>query len=235
MIRFASRTRSGVRHPENQDRLAADADLGVFVVADGIGSLADAADTAQVVVDEFPRQVWRNVPVLHRSGLERTVATVAAVATELNERIRRGARSGPGTTGAATALVLVRDGAALIVHLGDSRVYFARGGGFERLTEDHDRDGRLTRFLGMAGEPLPGVAIRDLMAGDRLLVCTDGLTDTVPDDVLGGLLSGSAELGEVCERMLVAAASGEAVDDVSLIVLEFDTGGGGGGGAALRG
>ena len=230
MISCAARTRTGPRHEENQDRVATDPGQGTFIVVDGMGGLADAAATAQLVVDQFPRLVRESVPVLAAPDV---VDAVGEAAAAVSERVRAGARSGPGTTGAATALLLIRDGAALVVHVGDSRIYLARDGKLERLTEDHAENGQLTRFVGMNGAIVPGVAVRELRSGDRILLCTDGLTGSVDDRALADLLHSSSEVDGACGRLVEAAAAGGAADDVSLIAVDYV--GGRCGGAATSG
>ena len=218
MITYATRTWPGRLHPENQDRLATDSDHGTFIVADGIGGLADAAATAQAVVDEFPARVHARLTRL--TGMDVTVQ-VTAVAAELNARVRRTARRGPGTTGAATALLIIRGDRALTVHLGDSRIYLARDSRLVRLTADHSHDGQLTRYVGMSGPVTPGVSGHDLRPGDRLLVCTDGLTSRVDDTVLAALLRSADDVTEASGRLLEAAVAGGAIDDISLIAVDY--------------
>jgi protein phosphatase len=230
VIRCATRTRTGRLHAENEDRAGTDVEHGTFVVADGIGGLADAAATADAVVHRFPIQVYEQVDALRGPDVE---AVVTSVVAELNDLVRRAARTGPGTTGAATALLLLRDGLALAVHLGDSRIYLARAGRLVRLTEDHVRDGRITRFVGMPGDVVPGVSVHEVLPGDRLLLCTDGLTRSVDDEALGVLLTGG-EVDAVCRRLVDAAAEGGAVDDVTVIAVDYGPGGGGGGAAQPR-
>ncbi|MFC4009980.1 PP2C family protein-serine/threonine phosphatase [Nonomuraea purpurea] len=228
MIRYAMRTQAGGLHGENQDVVAADPAGGTFIVADGIGGLADAAATARTVVDQFPRRLCEHVTAIRAPGVTHAVTEVVA---ELNERVRREARSGPGTTGTTAALLLVRGGAALAVHLGDSRIYLARDGRLDRLTEDHVREGRLTRFVGMPGEVVPGISVHELSAGDRFLLCTDGLTGSVDDEALGAILNTAADLEGVCERLINSAAAGGTIDDVSVIAVQY---GGRGDGAAQQ-
>ncbi|WP_250280884.1 PP2C family protein-serine/threonine phosphatase [Frankia sp. CiP1_Cm_nod2] len=219
MIRYAARTRTGHLHSDNQDRLAADVERGTFIVVDGMGGLAEASATAQAVVEQFPRRVRERVTALHGPDVAQAVTAVAA---ELNERVRQGARAGPDSTGAAVALLLVRDGLALVVHLGDSRIYLARDGRLRRLTEDHTRGGQLTRFVGMPGEVVPGVSVTELYACDRILLCTDGLTGSVDDRALAELLTTPDGLDGVCGQLVEAATAGGAVDDISVIAIEYD-------------
>ncbi|TVT61215.1 serine/threonine-protein phosphatase [Amycolatopsis rhizosphaerae] len=224
-ISYASGSRAGRLHGENQDRTAADPDHGSFLVADGMGGLADAAATARLIAEVFPRRLAESVAALADpgcagiKGIEGITDTVAAAVTELNEQVRATARRGPGTTGAAMASLLVRDRLALAVHLGDSRIYLSRGGRLHRLTEDHREHGQLTRFVGMPGPVEPGVSVHELLDGDRLLLCTDGLTGVVDDAGLAALLAGAGELPGLCRRLL--AAGDAALDDVSVLVVDI--------------
>lgn len=197
MIVYAVRTDAECVHDENQDRVRAEPCRGTFVVADGMGGLADP-DGAR---------------------------SVTGAMVELNEQVRRTALCGPGTTGAATALLLVRGRAALAVHLGDSRIYHARSGRVARLTHDHALGGGLlTRFVGMGGAVVPGVSRHELRPRDRLRLCTDGLTSGVEDTALGELLSGARNVHRASSALIDAARAGGATDDVSVIAVECGTG-----------
>src|SRR5207237_871086 len=104
--------------------------------------------------------------------------------------------------GATLVLALLRGDKALLAHLGDSRGYLLRSGELEPLTRDHsymqelvDRgvvsaeeaaaassNGGPNRYLGMSGTAQPDIQIFDLCEGDRLLLCSDGLTAMLTDD-----------------------------------------------------
>lgn len=215
----ASATRTGSRHRENQDRVAAHPRLGTYVVADGIGGLADGAACAQAVVDLLPPRVAGGVgPVI---GADAGTAVTAATAA-LSAQVRTRARCGPGTTGAATALLLLRHDTALAVHLGDCRIYLAaRDGGFARLTDDHTRAGALTRFIGMGAAVTPGVSTRTLRGGDRLLLCTDGLTSALDDAGVREILAGACDVEQACGDLVAAAVDGGATDDIALVTVEY--------------
>lgn len=223
MILYSVHTCAGGVHGENQDRAAADPVRGTFVVADGMGGLADGALTAATVAAHLPALVSESVGSL--TGAAVVGAVTAAVAT-LNDRVRRTARHGPGNTGAATALLVVRDGCALAVHLGDSRIYLARRGGLSQLTDDHAAaGGRLTRFVGMDGIVRPGVSVHPLHQGDRLLLCTDGLSG-IGDAAVRDTLTGSRGLDVACDALVQAARQGGSTDDVTVIAVEYATGDG---------
>lgn len=215
MIRCAARTDAGSHHADNQDRMLADARAGWFVVADGIGGMADAGATAQIVVDELPARVLARIRAHEDVG-----RAVLAATAEVNNRVRATARHGPGTTGSTAALLIVQGGSAVVVHLGDSRIYLARYGRLARLTVDHALpSGELTRFVGMPGSAEPDASLHAVLPGDRLLLCTDGLVGALDDEHVCRLL-GSARLDAACRELVSAARAAGAVDDVTVIVVE---------------
>ena len=130
----------------------------------------------------------------------------------------------------------------LVVHVGDSRAYLLRGGRLERLTKDHT----YTQMLVDGGQLSPGdIALSgcrhilvnalggsaqhvdvdvDLLRvedGDRLLLCSDGLTDCVTDDTLTTTLGSALPSSEVCQRLLQLALDGGGRDNITAIVATF--------------
>jgi protein phosphatase len=130
----------------------------------------------------------------------------------------------------------------LIVHVGDSRAYLLRAGRLERLTKDHT----YAQMLVDRGELLPNEVARsglghilinvlggsaehvevdvDLLAlehGDRLLLCSDGLTDCVDDETIAAALGAGQPANEVCERLVRLALDGGGRDNITVIVAAF--------------
>ncbi|MGQ0576472.1 MAG: PP2C family protein-serine/threonine phosphatase [Pseudonocardia sp.] len=212
---MAARSDVGSYHDDNQDRMLADAGAGWCVVADGIGGLADAGATAQIVVDELPGRVLARIRAHEDIGRAARAATA-----EVNDRVRATARHGPGTTGATAALLIVGGGCAITVHVGDSRIYLARDGRLSRLTVDHALpSGELTRFVGMPGCAEPDASLHAVSPGDRLLLCTDGLVGSLDDEDVRRLL-GARPPDAACRELVAAARVAGAVDDVTVIVVE---------------
>ncbi|MEM6692135.1 MAG: protein phosphatase 2C domain-containing protein [Planctomycetota bacterium] len=206
-LTIGSKTDVGMRRSNNQDslsllpaksakRFASHGHL--FIVADGMGAhaageLASGMATEQIAMNYYRQQ-------------QSIVANLHSALVEANREIHDRGRSNPefhqmGTT--VSSLVLATDG-AWIGHVGDSRVYRLRGARLEQLTFDHSlawevaATGQsnlnvprnvITRSLGPSSEvevDLEGPF--DLQAGDRYLLCSDGLTGPVEDTELGTLL-----------------------------------------------
>ena len=155
MIDFAAVTDAGRVRSENQDRWFADPELGLFVVADGLGGHAAGALAAQLAVDMLPRLVRRTItertnaaaltpglfPILSQvtGGIGELRLAIAEQVQILSDLVYKETRGQPGINGTGTtlALALVDPAHATIIHAGDSRVYLLRQGQLQQVTEDH--------------------------------------------------------------------------------------------------
>jgi protein phosphatase len=219
----------------------------LFVVADGMGG-ANAGERASEVAIEVVEQ--HLVPMLCAPRpLERAriveamrYAVIRADADLLEEAAHRPDLEGMGTT-LTMAYVLGRD--LFIAHVGDSRCYVLRDGELRRLTQDHTmveemvRTGvlqperavhhglrhLLTNVVG--GNPTPAEAEvheLEMAPGDVLLLCSDGLTEMVPDEEIAYLLGEHAEPMLACEALVARANELGGRDNVTAIVARHDVG-----------
>jgi serine/threonine protein phosphatase PrpC len=162
---------------------------------------------------------------------------------ELSNRVRSEAKGEAGIEGlgATVVLALIRDASALIAHMGDSRAYLLRGGQIQQLTKDHSivqllieageispkqahnhpSRGRLTRSVGMDGEPLPEAQFVALKPGDRLMLCTDGLTGMLAHKKIRSLLDGGLEPEPTCQRLIDKANAAGGHDNITAVVIDF--------------
>lgn len=222
----ASRTHVGCRRKLNEDALLANADRGLWAVADGMGG-HEAGDVASAMV----------VDALSRCGSE--PEAIAALA-DVNARLIALGRSGPeARTIGSTVVGLILNGAGFTCFwAGDSRAYRLRDRKLVRLTHDHSLVQELVD-AGMIGEDeaethpnanvitrAVGVADRlevdsvrgDVRSGDLFLLASDGLTRLVGDQELGDRLA-SAGLDEAADGLLELTLDREAPDNVSLILV----------------
>ena len=104
----------------------------------------------------------------------------------------------------------------IVAHVGNSRAYLARAGTLSRLTTDHTA---ARQALGVgAGDLAPDVQRLRLESGDRVLLCTDGLTETLSDDELRGVIVGTESPAVACKQLVALALERGAPDNVTAVL-----------------
>lgn len=220
----------------NEDALIVDPKWGLYAVLDGMGgaSAGDvASNKARDVVHEYVRA--RRASMQPRPLLEAAInAASAAVHAEAQ---RRRDRRGMGTTVVAC---LIDGRRATIAHVGDSRAYLLRDGRLHRLTNDHtivaelvargainadeaDRHAYknvLSRNLGAKPTAAVDVNEIELVAGDRLLLCSDGLYGYASNEAMHQLVGSPDAAADVVRDLIEAALRGGGGDNVTAIVLD---------------
>jgi serine/threonine protein phosphatase PrpC len=231
---YAARSDVGLARTGNEDGFLARPPL--FVVADGMGGHRAGEVASALAV----RLVGEALPGPTAAVPTAIVAAVEAANAAVWSEARGSAElSGMGTT----CTIAVVDGArAHIAHVGDSRAYLLRGDVLEQLTSDHtliasmvregilsDDDARdddrrhiITRAVGAESEVRVDLSTHDLQPGDRLLLCSDGLSGQVDDAVISGVLAGEPDPGRAVDRLIDLANAAGGVDNVTAIVIDPD-------------
>ncbi|MBI5368431.1 MAG: serine/threonine-protein phosphatase [Planctomycetes bacterium] len=162
---------------------------------------------------------------------------------ELSAGLRRDSRSNPELAGLGSTVVLalVRGDEVHVAHLGDSRAYWFHRGTLRRLTKDHSvirslvRSGKvapedaaahpqrsqLTRYVGMEGTANPDLSQVVAASGARLLLCSDGLTSMLADEVIAQRLGLGEEPETTCRGLVAAANAAGGLDNVTVLIVEF--------------
>jgi serine/threonine protein phosphatase PrpC len=236
-VHAAGATRRGAAHERNEDAFAILAGGRLLVVADGLGGHGGGDRASGAVVEAFAAAEERLLRGDPSSPPRLLVQALGDAAGRIAARVRDGAPRDAGTT--VVAAHVAPGGRATILNLGDSRCYLLRDGRLHPVTRDHSlvhefgvrtgaltreearRDphaGVLTRYLGAGGPEggTPELHRVRLRAGDRLLLCTDGVTDPLPEDELERLLRAGGDAA----ALLVAAVAAGGRDDVTAIVAE---------------
>lgn len=254
MLRVSSAVAShpGLRRDENEDAYCLRPDLGLYLVADGMGGHAAgeiASRTVAAAIEQFvsetadcqPDHTWPLPydPALDLDGNRLKIAFRLANRQIGSAVAADGALRGMATTAAA---VLVGPASGVVAHVGDSRVYRWRRGRLEPLTHDHswvseqvragmltESDARrhpwrnvVTRALTGGTDPEVDVTALDPLGGDRLLICSDGLSAVVHADAIEALMASDGTLDEICQSLVDAANSAGGPDNITAAVLQFD-------------
>lgn len=233
-LQWGSATNVGFVRSQNQDAFLAAAP--VFVVADGLGGHAAGEIASRLAVEAF-------APLAYRSEVTR--ADVVRAVTDAHARILAHAEADPttahmGTTVSGVAVVWFGEAMHwLAFNVGDSRVYRVEADRLMQVTVDHSEvqqlidSGRLaaedaethprrnvvTRALGISRDPTPDCWVFPADAGERLLICTDGLTKELRDDeILAALAEATAPVA--AEQLVAAALDHGGRDNVTVVVID---------------
>ena len=233
----------GRKRARNDDRWGADTALGLYVVADGVGSTSHGDLAAAMVVEMLPGYVARYLAGVDLRDAQVTERLGRAMVEMCNDLYAR-SRTEPLLASADTTVVaaVIGDSRAVIAHLGDSRAYLYRDGQLDRLTSDHTvvqaviDAGELTaeqaahhpsrsvvtRHVLMAPPARPDVRALDLRPGDRILLCSDGLHGLVDDATLAAILTDYPDPAAACQALIDAANHAGGPDNITAVVVNAD-------------
>ncbi|MBV9851148.1 MAG: Stp1/IreP family PP2C-type Ser/Thr phosphatase [Armatimonadetes bacterium] len=238
------------RRPNNEDQLAV-VDVhryglradGVLVIADGMGgrsfgekASAAAVETVQDTLIEMLSQ--------ERGDAVDTGEALASALRKANARVYELGRGGDDGQGMGTTCVaaVIQGEALSVAHAGDSRAYLLRDGKLKRLTDDHSyvaeqvRAGAIseesarrsrfrnviTRAVGIGPTITPDVARYPVQPGDHLLLCTDGLTNMVPEDEIAQTLQYAPSPQAAAERLIHLANRNGGKDNITAVVARLE-------------
>ncbi len=241
--RWGAATDVGRVRAENEDSLVAEAEVGLFLVSDGMGGHRGGSLASKIVAEDLPVMIETRLAKLRghsvraiRSMLKRTIA-------EQNRQLHMEGTSGDGYKGmgATVVVTLLRDGRAYVANMGDSRMYLLRKGKLWQRSRDHsvvsgllrrgkidaeeaqnhDAQGQITHYVGMEEEAQPYVRTFMLKEEDRLLLCTDGLTDAISDQTIAAILKKQAQPQTACETLVEAANAAGGHDNITTVVVDW--------------
>ena len=245
---IAGLTDMGMRRHNNEDAIAWDAELGLALVADGVGGNNGgevASSTAVRCIKSDLQAALRGAANEAGAASEHgRAAMVHELVRRANRRILSMAERDPKLygMGATLAVALLTDDRVVIANIGDSRVYRMRGDAIEQLTRDHvltrelvERGSMseqeaakshvgnvLIRALGMTGELKLDLVQHPMQSGDVYLLCSDGLTGMLSDDELAELLTDpAADLREVAQQAVALANQRGGRDNISVILMRI--------------
>ncbi len=235
---FIGLTDTGVVRTANQDNYFVDDELGrFFIVADGMGGHAggqEASKIATEVIYAYFQQHWDSPlasEVLLKEAVEK--ANLGIIEDQQNHPERR-------DMGTTVVVLIFRDEQPLCAHVGDSRLYRWRGSTLEQITDDHTWVGMalkkgeinleqaklhpwrhvLSQCLGR--EDLQHIDIQEfeVQPGDRLLICSDGLTEEVSDEQIESALSNLKSCQETAQELIDTAKAAGGSDNITVVIVE---------------
>ena len=235
---FIGLTDTGVVRTANQDNYFVDDELGrFFIVADGMGGHAGGEQASRIateIIHAYLQENWDSPldsEVLLKEAIEK--ANLGIIEDQKIHPERR-------DMGTTVVVLIFRDEQPLCAHVGDSRLYRSRGSHLEQITDDHTWVGMalkkgeinaeqakfhpwrhvLSQCLGR--EDLQHIDIQEfeVQSGDRLLICSDGLTEEVADGQIETALTNLKSCQETAQELIDAAKAAGGSDNITVVIVE---------------
>ncbi len=246
-LRIVGETDTGKVREHNEDTIAFDSDIGLMVLADGMGGYNAGEVASGIAVKTITNLVREAVERENlsatdaQSGLSRASIILRDAIVRANKIIFQTAKTQPQCEGMGTTVVaaLFHDNLVTAAHVGDSRMYRARLGRFEQVTMDHsllqelvDRGfyspeeaqraankNYVTRALGVEPVVEVEIQVQAVEKGDHYVLCSDGLSDMVEDsDILLTLNTFGDNLDSVAKQLIQLANDNGGRDNISVLL-----------------
>ncbi|WP_101843836.1 Stp1/IreP family PP2C-type Ser/Thr phosphatase [Halobacillus sp. Marseille-P3879] len=231
-VRYHNEDAGGVFYHENAQMLA--------VVADGMGG-HKAGDVASQMAVSTLHKKWKETSSIDHP--EKAELWMKDAIHEVNMEILKHSRENEECRGMGTTVVaaLCSKQFTTVGHVGDSRVYLANDDGFKRITEDHSlvnelvRSGQISaeqaethprknvllKALGTDENISPDIMTLEFERDDRLLLCSDGLTNKVNEEELSELSNYKGDWQEFCQSLINLANDRGGEDNITLAVIHY--------------
>lgn len=232
----------------NEDAYLANADRGLFVVCDGMGGAAAGEVASGLAIDTIAARLdgagATDAPGAAGDAYLPRTRQLASAIRQANRVIYDRAQGNRAQAGMGTTVVgaWIGDGVVSVAHVGDSRAYVGHRAKFESVTSDHslveaqvqaglinreqslqsEHQNILLRALGRDPDVEVELAEVPVSPGDRLLLCTDGLTRMVTDGQMAAALTRFAgEPQRACDHLVETANANGGPDNITVVVVEF--------------
>jgi serine/threonine protein phosphatase PrpC len=244
---FTGATDTGMIRSSNQDAYCVDPEGRFFVVADGMGGHAggqEASSIATKVVQDYLSAHWQDS--------QTSAALLEQAIRKANQAILQDQQAHPERSDMGTTIVVVafrsvpgqenHSTQPWCAHVGDSRLYRLRGAKLDQITEDHTWVNRATKMgviqpeqsrthpwrhvlsqcLGRKDLQQIDIQEFEVQPGDRLLLCSDGLTEELPDDLIAGHLKKIRACEMAAQTLISAAKERGGRDNITVVIVATD-------------
>ena len=248
----AGRTEVGCVRKHNEDNFLLAPDLGLFVVADGLGGHAAGEVASRIVVEKIGQFIAhtaerdRTWPVEYEVDLSYDGNRLKAALLLADQGILSDIQDNPERESMGSTVVgcLVQDDRVTLVHVGDSRAYLLNPSGIRQVTRDHswvaeqvangiltaDEARRhpfrnvITQALGNGGDLEITVQEFQVKELDRILLCSDGLSGMIADKEIWDIVTMAPNVDEAAHRLIAKAMENGGEDNITVVIVAFDPG-----------
>jgi PPM family protein phosphatase len=220
----------------------------LFLVADGMGGHRAgerASALAVVAIEQFTLNTFKWFFGSNNTEAQKVLAQFQSAFSQADASILKEAAEHPELSGMGTTVTMAfHVGSQLcVVHVGDSRAYLYRDRALHQLTQDHTLMADMVRSGALRPDQVAGHSLRhvitnvvggqelgvhvearafELQAGDRLLLCSDGLTEMIPNEAIAATLNAEPVPEVAAKKLLAQANDGGARDNITLVIVQFD-------------
>ena len=249
-LEIASATHTGMVRSHNEDAISSDGEVGLAVLADGMGGYNAGEVASGIAVALITSEMRQAIAKTSLHSLDQAdgdlqaIRLLKGIVAKANTSIYQSASSQPQYAGMGTTLVvaLFRDNRLSVAHIGDSRLYRLRDEKLEQITRDHSllqeqidsgmitreaarrsqNKNLVTRALGIEPEVEAEIHTYDVRPGDLYLLCSDGLNDMVEDEDIELTLNAMGSNLPLAANQLVQMANDNGGrDNVSVILIKI--------------
>jgi serine/threonine protein phosphatase PrpC len=230
----ATRTHVGLVRRINEDSVLDRGDVGLWVVADGMGGHAAGDVASQLIVDAMRR-------VEPSASLSDYVNRVEDALLSVNLRLVSMSAQTQQTSGSTVVALIAFRNLCVVIWAGDSRAYRLRNGTLQQLSNDHSHiemyveqglitreeaamhpaGNLITRAVGAAPELCLEMDLSEMAEGDRYLLSSDGLDKHVMQEEIANLLNANGTPDEIAQKLIEATLQRGAADNVSVAVIDI--------------
>lgn len=236
-VAFASKTDTGRKRDHNEDYLWVNHDLGIYIIADGVGGNKHGEVASQMAAEHAGKRVTTFLQDSADYSGETLKTILTGSLEEANQRVYTTAQQEPSSKGMSTTLLIAvidkrpQPPKAYISHAGDCRAYRFQAPPLQQLTNDDvwpftgsfaaKFGEHLTQAVGQEHPLEPQVVETELLSGDWLLLCTDGLWKMLDEEELVTCLQQAPTPDACVERLVAAANEAGGQDNISVIAVHF--------------
>jgi protein phosphatase len=233
----------GRERERNEDAFAVEPEAGLFLVVDGMGGHRGGQVASKIIAQDLPPAIETRMAQSGARGVRAVRRILQTLVAEQSRQVYLEATSESGfpDMGATLILALILDGRAYLTNLGDSRGYRYRRGRLHQFSqdhsvvaelleeghiteteaEDHEDQGVVTRYIGMDARAQARVRSFALQPSDRLLLCTDGLTDMLSVPRLRSILRSQPDAQACCRTLIEEANAAGGHDNITAMIIDW--------------
>lgn len=235
-----SETRAGINRKVNQDCFLCEEEAvgdlpNLFIVADGMGGYNGGDFASKFCIENVKNHI------INGKG-NSIISSIRSAIKAANEGIRESSRMNEELKGCGTTVVLatIKDDILYIANVGDSRLYVLQKGRLSQITEDHSvveemikrgilrkeearfnsNKNKVTRALGAEPEIEIDFFEVKLEKGDRIMMCSDGVSNMMDERTLEEIIGDDKELSEICRILIETAVNNGGKDDATVVMIE---------------